>query len=363
MAESYIQMFQETYYPPVFLEMAAKTIKQFVESEEEIVKDWKGVLGRYMERLARQQEEEYTEPVAEIDISFLYTSLEEGHPRFRIDSYGEGGRVLQESMETTYLTAEWITCNLEEMTEQLKERARMESLRRYIRPAELEVLKLRAARSLLFYFTDRFKYAIQEILDLKSLARIKKAEVFVIQMGEYMDWQKTIYAILPEIDIFNCDKGTELRFRRFPAIYYQKKQFKNLNLCQSRFEDCTFCDTVIEGCCMNDCIFDGCSFENVTITGGQMAGSLFRNCTFHQVKFEHVLLWGISIEGHEAEYFELTEFSGCSFIHSVFQESLLPNCIVRNCEAQDLELLGGDIENAGFLEMEGVVWNRGSQEG
>lgn len=363
MAETYIQMFQEKFYPAAFQKMAEKTIRKFLDKEKQITEAWKRELGRYMEDIAGLQEEGSAEPVAELDISFLYTSLDEGQPRFRIDSYKEGGRLFHESMKTAYLKADWMTLELDGMAEQLKEYAEKESLRRYIRPAEYEVLKLRAARSLLYHFTDRFKYAIWDVLNQKSLAKMQKAEVFVIQMGEYMDWQKTIYAILPEIDIFNCDKSAKLRFRHFPAIYYKEKTFQKLDLSQSRFEDCSFEDTAIEGGCMNDCIFDGCTFENVTITGTQMAGSLFRNCTMKHVKFENIVFCGVGIEGHESEYFEPSEFRGCTFLTGSFRECQLANSIAVNCDVQELEFVDCNARDSGFLEMDGIAWRQESQEG
>lgn len=288
MAESYIQMFQEKFYPPIFLETAEKTIKRFVKNEERIVEDGKKKLNQYLKQIALLQKEQKMEPIEEINLSFLYTSIGEKTAKFRIDSYGAGGRVWNKSLATAYLCADWIMTEIDGMMTQFKECVEKESLRRYIRPAELEVLKLRAVRSLLYYFASRFRYTIQDMLDLKNLAKVRKMESFVIQIGEYMDWQRPIFAILPEVDIFNCDKEIGLQFRHFPAIYYQKKEFLNLKLSQSKFEDCTFTDVVIEGCDMNDCIFDGCNFEDVTIQNTQLAAGMFLNCTLKHVKFINV---------------------------------------------------------------------------
>jgi len=362
MAESYIQMFEEKFYPPIFLEMAEKTIQHFTEQEEQIAEEGKKKLNQHLKQIILLQKEQKIEPIQEINVSFLYTSMDEKTAKFRIDSYEAGGRIWKESIVTTYLCADWMVSGLKDMVAKFKECAEKESLRRYIRPAELEVLKLRAVRSLLYYFASRFRYTIQDMLDLQKLAKVKKMESFVIQMGEYMDWQRTIFASLPEVDIFNCDKETGLRFRHFPAIYYQKKEFLNLKLSQSKFEDCTFHAVLIDGCDMNDCIFDGCNFENVTIQNTQLAAGLFFNCTLKQVKFHNVVFSGKTIDGHEGEYFALPEFHRCLFQESEFHHCRFPNCITEDCEVAGLVIENCDAENSGFFDLDSIVWRQDSQE-
>lgn len=333
MAETYIQMFQEEIYPDIFLKITEETIRQFADKEEQIIEEWKKGIKQYMEQVVSVQET----PVAEINISFLYTSLYEEKAKFRIDSYGRGGRVLEESMFTAYLPADWLVAGMDQLEEMLTERAAKESMRRYVRAAEIETLKLRAVRSLLYYFALRFKYLIQDMIDFKCLAQIQKSDSFVIQIGEYMDWQKTIYAIFPEVDIFNCDKKTDLRFRNFPAIYYKDKKLEGLNLTQARFQDCTFSESVIENCVMNDCLFENCIFENVNITDTKMLGCLFQNCTFKQVCFQNDSFYQGQGQSMEPEYFEPAEFFRCAFLDSDFKECSLSECMVTDCEGISLE--------------------------
>lgn len=337
MAETYIQMFQEEIYPDIFLKIAEETIRQFSDKQEQMIAEWKKGIGKYLEQVVSLQKMTQEIPVTEINISFLYTSLYEEKPRFRIDCYGEGGRVLQESMLTAYLSADWLVAGMHKLEELLTERAAQESMRRYVRAAKIETLKLRAIRSLLYYFALRFKYIIQDMIDFKILAQIHKADSFVVQIGEYMDWQKTIYAIFPEVDIFNCDRKTDLRFRSFPAIYYKDKTLEGLNLTQARFQDCTFAESVIENCVMNDCLFENCIFENVNITDTQLQGCLFQNCTFKKIRFQNDIFYQKQGQNVEPEYFEPAEFFRCSFADSHFRECSLSQCIITDCEGLSLE--------------------------
>jgi len=249
---------------------------------------------------------------------------------------------------------------MEEFVQELSEYTLTESIRRFVRPAELEVLKLRAVRSLLYYFASRFRYIIADILDLKQMAKIKKEESFVIQMGEYMDWQKTLYAILPEVDIFNCEPNTLLSFRSFPAFYYQDKVFHGLNISNGRFMDCTFTDSVIEDSVMNDCIFSGCIFENMTIRKTRMIGSLFLDCIMKNCVWDEVTFYQETPE--DAEYYEPAEFYRCDMKENQFRECILVNCSVGECDIEKVTVCGGSAKDSGFLEFDEIIWLEGQEE-
>ena len=352
MEETYIQRFEREAYPEIFAKAAEETADAFWQEKDKITKAWKGILRRYMEQLAALQEEGKAPPVAEINLSFLYTSLEEDHPKYRIDSYGEGGRVFGNSILTGYLPADWMTAGLAGLTRQLSTRAAEESLRRYIRPAMKDTLRLRATRSLLYYFALRFKYFIQDMLDLKLLARIRKAPDFFIQIGEYMDWQKTIYAVRPAVDIFNCERTVDLRFRSFPAVFYEDKVFRDLDLSYSSFKDSFFTDSSMEACTMTDCMFEGCTFENVKVDKVKMAGCIFADCVFRQTVFTETSFFEDKPDVDNPQYFEPAEFHGCSFDGVTFRGCILTGCPVRNCDAPGLTVdADTKTEYSGFVNL------------
>ena len=331
MEDKYILKFQEELYPKAFREAAEKTICYFNENEEQIAKEWRSKINQHIDVLVQMQEDSIAGNISEMDISFLYSSIGTG-ASFRLDSYGEGGRVYSPSVYTTILDGSWLVVSLEQLGKKLAAYVSEEGIRRYIRPAYIETFKYRAAGSLLGFMATRFKYTSPLMLDTRKLARIKKCENFAICMGEYMDWQNVLYAILPSVDIFNCDEGISLRFRRFVAIYYSDKEFVRLELGQSKFTDCTFKDVTIEKCGMNDCIFDGCTFENVRVTNTKLAGSLFNKCKLSNVKFDKAIFTLQKLEGHEQEYFEPAKFDNCDFTGYSFNECSMEECIIDSCD-------------------------------
>ena len=330
MEDQYTVKFQEEVYPKVFEEVAEQTFRLFSQNEKHIAKEWKSRLDVHMDQIVYMQKQGIIERVAQTDISFLYSSINTG-TQFRVDSYPQGGRIYASSLYTTMLDGSWLTKAVEPMGNKLAKYASQEGIRQYIRPAYIETLKLRAIRSLLAIMVARFKYTIPFIIDTKRFAKMKKEDSYLICMGEYMDWQNVLYANLPSVDIFNCDEGTNLRFRSFLAIYYQNKQFAQLDLEHAVFIDCTFQNVVIEECDMNDCLFDGCIFENVQFVTTKLAGSTFKKCEMSHVTWLCATFTMDQIEGQEQGYFEPTVFERCDFIGCSFEGCNIDRCITDNC--------------------------------
>lgn len=350
-----VKMFGETYYPDVFFNLAQKTIEAFEEQLETIIDQMYSVMKDYLTKLENLQKEKLAPEIAEISISYLYTSGELGEPKFRIDSYGEGGRIYSESICTTEISASWLCSYIDEFLQELSDITLKESIRRFIRPAGLEVLKLRAIRSMLYYFASRFRYYITDIVDLRQLAKVKKADSFVIQMGEYMDWQKTLYAILPEVDIFNCDSDTVLSYRSYSAFYYHDKQFRELVINNARFMDCTFSHVVIEDCVMNDCLFSNCTFENVTFKNTKMIGSLLLDCVINNTVFDEVIMSTEGENEEQTEYYEPAKFSYCDFTDCQFKNCNLIECNIEECDFVTVTVEGGRLDYSDFLDQDDII--------
>lgn len=355
MTESNIEMFEKIYYPPSFSNLAKHMIGRFEDGLEDMEKSMKLQIKDYLMGIAKLQNKKLAGPIAEITFSFLYTALERGQPSFRLDCYGENGRIYSASFLTGSVATPWIAADLEAFMKELEECAEREGLRRFVRPAEFERLKLRAVRSLLYYFAGRFKYLMPYLIDEKALSKITKEDSFVVGMGEYLDWQRPLLAILPEVDIFNCDSGTSFNFRRFPAYHYEKKGFRDLTITNARFTDCVFGSSEIDGCTMNDCVFDGCEFEETTIASTKMLGCLFLNCRLSGCTFTGVDFYTEDSDVM-TEYYEPAEFYGCEITDSSMDCCNLSYCMVHACDLQRLAISRSHMEESGFLEKNGVIW-------
>lgn len=356
MAASYIEMFEEEIYPPAFEIFAAGVVESFDLNQEKVIRSLKATMDGYMDQLCRRQEAGLAGSVAQIILSLLYTTVGEKGVEFQIDSYEEEGFLYGEILLSERFTVSWLGGELSLLTELLKKRVAEERLGRYIRPAQLERMKLRVLGSLLSYFASRFRYLAWDILDRKQLAKLKKEETFTLSMGEYRDWQKVIFALRPAVDIFNCEPTTDFIFRSFPAVYYEKKSFQKLDICNTRFTDCTFRDCVLEECRINDCIFDGCSFQNVLFGNTQMRACLLLDSSFCECRFQEVDFSSEQsrIPGNrEGEiYYEPAEFLACAITECTMTNSDLRNVLVKDCDLHDLVLEASVVDGLGFGQEE-----------
>lgn len=359
-AENHMERFEETYYPPAFLNLAKHAVRAFEAGMNEMEKSMKLQIKDYFMQIADFQEKRLAGPIGEITLSFLYTSLEQGAPSFRLDCYGGEGRGCSDSYLSGSLPASWLTFGLKEFRKELEGIVQREGLCGYIRPAQLERLKLRAVRSLLYYFAGRFKYLMPYMIDEKALSKIVKEDFFVLGLGEYLDWQRPLFAILPEVDVFNSDSGTSFHFRRFPAYHYVEKVFRELTIVNARFTDCFFRNSTITGCTMNDCVFDGCEFEETDVAVTKMLGCLFLNCRIKSCAFTEVDFYTEAPEMMK-EYYEAAEFYGCEITDSRMDGCCLDSCLVRDCSLKRLKISRFGTEETGFYGKDGVIWSAGEK--
>lgn len=354
MAETYWERFEEEEYSKELLELSRKTAASFHEKEEEIRMLFSEGIHSILKKAVLLQEKGEIPPLAELTVSFLFSSFYFGQPEFRLDCYGKGGYLMTESLLTETVPADWLTRYVEEMGQTLFMRAKQEGLARYIRPAGIYVLCLRAVRSLLLHYSGWMKYRMPELLDFKKYSRLILEESFRLSFGEYLDWQRVLYAKLPEVDLFNCSKETSFLHRTFHSIYYEKKTLENLDLTGAVFHGCTFCNTAINNCCMNDCLFETCIFEAAVIRDTLMAGCTFVDCTIEGVMLESVLFSSEKME-ESPEVYKCTEWMESKLSSVQFAACDLNGCQLYLCQLREVLIQGGTLEDSDFSKEEGCT--------
>ena len=103
-----------------------------------------------------------------------------------------------------------------------------------------------------------------------------------------MDWQRPIWKQRPEVDIFFCEKETDLRFRVFHRVWYEEKEFQELTLDDCRFEECTFQNCHFTGTSLRDARLSGCIFRECTFDGVLLNGARFDGCSLEQVRMKEI---------------------------------------------------------------------------
>lgn len=330
------QSFEEKHFSSAFETFAKKTMKNYYENEEVIVGHIKKQLSDYVQMIAKSQQIAYIPKIAYIHLSFLYTSYHVGEAKFQIDAYSIQGIGLEDSLYTGYFKDEVITTYIEELKEDLLNRS--SELRRFLAPAYIDTLILRALRSMLRYFLTIIKYKCEEIIDLEAFKLLEKETDFFLCYGEYYDWQKPIFGMREEIDLFNYDWHESTNFRKFLGIYYEDKIFEELNLSHSVFKDCTFLNCKIKETIWNDCVFENCIFQDSQIIESYFLGVTFIKCKCKDLKFDKTIFdWMPDSKNKKTDFYKVVELDECEIVRCNFQDCMLETVVLEDCMIEAVE--------------------------
>lgn len=282
--QDYLQEYETTCYSKAAEEFITKSMEYISANNEEIALRLTGELEEFIHKIAKMQMVQKI-PAGQIAISVLRTGIWEGKPRLRFDCYDEGkeaGRNLAyQYMDADFLTVEW-----ENFRNNLEQMAKEGGYERYVKTAQLEQYMSRTIERLIVLFVMNFKYYLADADYLKHFDEMLKAEVFLLTAGEYMDWQKILYASVPEIDIIANPNEQPLIFQKINDKIYRHRQFEDMDLTQARFRECEFSKCSFENVILNDTRFENCLFRDVEMLSGSMYGATFTDCVFQNVDMD-----------------------------------------------------------------------------
>lgn len=346
MGTDFLNRFEREHDAPRFKALFDDTAQYIAAHSSEIESAFWCAIDSFCDEVIKKQEAKLLPDVAYISVSFLFTSFYFGTPKFQIDCYPEGWCVASESMYSTAFDAAWCTQYIGTFREDLIHDSKKDGTIRVIPAEKVEVYVLKAVRALLLYIVNVVKYFPQAHTSPK-LFQMARSESFCLTFGELGDWQRVIDAILPEVDIFNCDKDTSLRFRRFSAVYFQDKEFSGLDLSHGTFRDCTFIDCKISECLWNDCIFDHCTFKRTFVGDSSLLGTTFFRCKMEYATFRNDT-FNKALEEDDREVFRAAVMSHCSLMQTTFTDCDLTKCDLHKSDCDTVELIGGSTEGSLF---------------
>lgn len=282
--QDYLQKYETSCYNKAAEEFITKTKEYISAHNEEITLRMTGELEEFIQQIAKMQKVQSI-PAGQIAISVLRTSIWEGKPRIRFDCYDEG-KEAGRNLAYKYMDAEFLTIEWENFRNSLEQMAKVGGYERYIKTAQIEQYMSRTIKRLIMLFVMNFKYYFADADCLKHFDEMEKAEGFLISAGEYMDWQKILFASVPEIDIIANPNNYPLIFQKIKEKIYRHKEFKDMDLTQARFIECEFSKCSFENVILNDVCFESCLFRNVKMKSGSMYGATFIDCVFQNADME-----------------------------------------------------------------------------
>lgn len=282
--QEYLVQYEKECYEPATNEFLKKSMEYLIANNEEITLRLAKELDEFMEKIGKMQK---FQPIAagQITISVLRTSIWEGEPKLRFDCYDEGREagtnIAYQYMDAAFLTTEW-----DAYRKELERLAKEGGYERYVREAQIECYMSQTISRLVMLFVMNFKYYLCDADYMEHYKDMLIPEVFMITAGEYMDWQKMLFAQVPEIDIIANPKDEPLVFQKISEKKYRNQKLKDMDLTQARFVNCEFSKCTFEQMILNDVRFENCLFRDVKMSSGSMYGATFTDCIFQNADME-----------------------------------------------------------------------------
>lgn len=343
--EDYIAQFQAQCYLPAAGAAMNRFMASYAGHAEQIHKTVIGQFDLFFRSIVRMQERRLLDAVHSVALSFPYSSLLCGNPCMIFEVYPDLPFLTSRLMQETF-SAPWVFPDWDAFYEDLLHRTQKLGLGTAIRPPYIKSSIWDTARYVLHVVSTLLKAQMVDVEALSSFRGMKKADTFRLTFGEYMDWQRLIYAQLPPIDLFNRDEQEPLSFRVFRSAVYGDKAFEHLELDDARFTFCVFRNCIFRDSKLRDARFDGCDFENcrferVRLDGARFSGSKLRHIEMSEVKTNCMNPDSDTILGG----FTTTDFVNCflenvSITKSDYSASRFLGCQAKQLTTDTSELSG-----------------------
>lgn len=346
--------FQANQYQELVRGLMLDTINMLIEQDDKIAEKCIADIEKTIKHVTEMQAVGMA-PVVNIVISLLYTSVYFGKPQLRVDFYHEPW-VFGDAFYTEYIDAAWLFTHWQSHRTATEEAVK--NKRAWIRTTHLDSICQQSVSMLGYLAVTRLKYWIQDLKQSTVFHKLHIGSEFYIFFGEYMDWQKPIFGVLPEIDIFNCKTEDSLRFRQFEHCRYSKKQFSELDLSSSLFRDSTFEHCDFANVDLSDTVFENCHFLDTSFSETIIPGALFSNTILRQVNFVNVIADPVGADYEKQDMYRNLDFNSCMLENIKLKDCRFKGAFLTDCVVKGTCIEGGDYTSSDFAEFINVQTTR-----
>ena len=344
--EEYLASYQlECYRPSVEHE-----IQRFFEKYNKYAADVHAAFisnfRNFFSLLLDMQHKKFIRTIDHITISYPFSELMCGNPQLLFEVYPDvpfmEHSIVSESFKATWVLPEW-----EQYTQELVSLTRKAGMINVVHESYIHSTTWALGRDLLHIVCTYLKTQMIDLPRIKEFQSLKISDNFEITFGEYMGWQRTIFAIRPSIDIFNCEPTDDLTFRTFKNYQYENRTFTHLNLSDDIFKLCTFKNCIFIDVMFCDSHFDGCDFiscqfQSIRFDGASFTGTLFQNTTLDSIQTncvtqrEGTIFCGFGQASFYNCFFTETIFMNSDWSASTFEACQSQTCSIKNCVTPEL---------------------------
>jgi len=115
----------------------------------------------------------------------------------------------------------------------------------------------------------------------------------------------------------------------------------NDKLVSKEFEQCTFKNCSFSECTFSKCMFIDCVFEDCHFSLVKFTGSTFLETVFKKSKF-------VGIDWSKTDSTRNLQFIDCELAHSGFSFMKVPNLVLKNSIAKEVDFMEADCSDANF---------------
>lgn len=310
--EQALQEYETNIYEPVTTKFIQNTFEDYIDKRIRRQEELRKALEEFMQNIGRMQKVQPI-PAGQIAISFLRTSIWEEKPRLRLDCY-DAGKEAGRNLACQYIDIDWLLPHWGAYRDELVTGVKGKEYDRYIRTAQINQYMSRALDRLFGMLAMSLKYDLLDADQFDGYEDLVKDEVFILTAGEYLDWQKVLFADVPEVDIVANPQDVPVLYQKCSKKIYRKKTFEKMNLAKSRFIECEFSKCTFDQVNLTDTRFVDCLFRDVTMQGGELYGAAFIHCVFTNIDFGDMKMKWVPFQDgkeEEEEIYRNTMFVDC----------------------------------------------------
>lgn len=309
--KDYMEQYESRVYQVETDRWMQAVLQIVLDDKNKVAAKVKESISDFMEKVAMMQTFQPI-PVGLITISFMRTGIWEEKPRIRIDAYD----VNQEAgvnLASQYIDAGWFAKPWKEYKDALQKGVKDLELEQYIRAARIEQSMSKSIDRFVKTMMVAWKYEFLDFDKIRGYEQMRKEEIFLLTVGEYLDAQKVMFATVPEIDLVAKpeEKGS---LQRIEKCIYRDKEWKQVDWSRARFTDCEFSKCHFEQVDMRDVRFVNCLFRGDVFEDGILYGARFENCTFRDIEMKGMKMKWVPFADereYESEIYREVEFIHC----------------------------------------------------
>lgn len=263
-----------------------------------------------------------------IRISFLLTSIFNKSPSVLYELYDEDGFAKEAKWDIEF-DANYIFELFYDYQKYLIKLTKKNGLISVIKEPYIISKSYDVLVNLLFLIYSIYKRILRNMdryivgIGVANFLGFNKSDIFSISVGEYMDWQKTIFAQKLNVDLLNSKENEDLTFREFNEIICENRKLNKLKIEDCVFNNCNFKDIIFEQVNFMGTIFNKCTFTNCTFIGSNLLGVEFNSSVLKNCKFK-----GIELDINKEE---LLQDRGVILPPEIF------DCLLKNVKIEDIE--------------------------